>query len=92
MRRRGGLGRGMVGIGCIRRFPLVQGPLGLVVSILAGLALNDLTHSQSHLRSFARRMIGARQPLRVIGIEPAGQGQERHDDGKAAAIKAGKED
>jgi len=53
-----------------RRMPLVRWPVGMVVGILAGLVLNDLSHPKSRLRSFTGRMIGTRLPARVIGFEP----------------------
>ena len=52
-----------------RRLTLVWGPVGMVVGILAGMALNDLSLPKSRLRSFTRRMIGTRLSTRVIGFE-----------------------
>jgi len=61
---------GLAGLGWMcRRLPLIRGPLGMAVGILAGLALNDLSLPKSRLRSFARRMIGTRLSARVIGFE-----------------------
>lgn len=61
---------GLAGLGWMgRRLPLVRGPVGMAVGILAGLALNDLSLPKSRLRSFARRMIKTRLAARVIGFE-----------------------
>jgi hypothetical protein len=93
MRLRGGSGRGLVGFGCTgRSLPLGRGLIGTTVSILAGLALNDLADPQGYLRSAVRRLTHARQPVRVIGFEPAGQDQERDRGGLATPRNTEKEE
>jgi hypothetical protein len=71
------LRRGISGVGCAaRRLPLGRGLIGTAVSILA---LNDLADPQGYLRSALRRLIHAREPLHVIGFEPAGKDHSKRE-------------